>query len=129
MDYRPTTIESNERRWRDALVIVLIPLSLLLLPIGWSIYFVRRYYWLKAHGFWATRAGRDAIEYQELHNGRVQRVIIAGEMVGKGPHLVYIPTEAEWHQTMPQWAQGRREEIIENVQRRLGTKNYEYDFS
>jgi hypothetical protein len=129
MDYRPTTIESNERRWRDALVIVLLPLSLLLLPIGWPLYFVRRSYWLKVHGFWVAREGRDAIEYQELHNGRIERLTIGGEMMVGAPHVVYVPTEEEWRQTMPEWAQGRREEIIENVKRKLGTKRYEYDYS
>jgi hypothetical protein len=127
MDYRPTTIESNERRWRDALVIVLLPLSLLLLPIGWLLYFARRSYWLRVRGFWVTREGRDAIEYQELHNGRVERLTLGGEMMVGAPHVVYVPTEEEWRQTMPEWAQGRRDEIIANVRRQLGTKRYEYD--
>jgi len=129
MDYRPTTIESNERGWRDALVVILIPLSLLLLPIGWPIYFVRRLYWLRQHGFWVTRQGRDAIEYQELRDGRVERLTIGGEMMVGAPHLVYIPTEEEWRQTMPLWAHGRRDEIIANVKRKLGTKRYEYAYS
>jgi hypothetical protein len=127
MDYRPTTIESNERRWHDALVIVLLPLSLLLLPIGWPLYFARRSYWLRVRGFWVTREGRDAIEYQQLHNGRVERLTIGGEMMVGAPHVVYVPTEEEWRQTMPEWAQGRRDEIIANLRRKLGTKRYEYD--
>jgi len=43
--------------------------------------------------------------------------------------VVYVPTEDEWQQEMPAWARGRREEIIENVRRDLGTKHYEYVFS
>jgi hypothetical protein len=129
MDYRPTTIESNERRARDAFAIVLVLLSLILLPIAWPLYFVCRSYWLRARGFWVTREGRDAIEYQELHNGRVERLTIGGEMMIGAPHLIYVPTEEEWRRTMPEWAQERREEIVANVKSKLGTKRYEYDYS
>jgi len=125
MDYRPTKIESNERRWRDVLVILVLPLSL----FSWPLYLVRRWYWLKARGFWAARVGRDAIEYQELRNGRVERLTIEREMMIGAPHVVYVPTEKEWQQTMPAWAEGRRIEIIDKVKRRLGTKDYEYDYS
>ena len=129
MEYRPTTMESNERRWRDAFMIVLLPLALLFLPIGWLLYFIRRFYWLRARGFWVTRQGRDAIEYQELREGGVEELTIGGEMMVGTPHVVYVPNEEEWVQTMPDWAQGRREEIIANVRRKLGTKRYEYVYS
>ena len=122
-------MESNERRWRDAFMIVLLPLALLFLPIGWLLYFIRRFYWLRARGFWVTRQGRDAIEYQELREGGVEELTIGGEMMVGAPHVVYVPNEEEWVQTMPDWAQGRREEIIANVRRKLGTKRYEYVYS
>ena len=125
MDYRPTTIESNERRWRDWLVVLALPLTFL----SWPLQFVRRWYWLKARGFWAAGAGRDAVEYQELRSGRVERLTIDGEMMIGARHVVYVPNEKEWRQTMPAWAQGRRMEIVDNVKRRLGTKHYEYDYS
>ncbi len=129
MDYRPTTIESNERRWRDALVVLFLPLALLFAPVGWLIYFVRRFYSLRSLGFWVAGSGRDAFEYQEPNDGRVERLTIGGEMIIGGPDVVYVPTEEEWNQRMPQWDRGRREEIIENVKRILGTKRYEYDYS
>ena len=129
MDFRPTTIESNQRQWPDALVLVLLPFALVLLPIGWLIYFVRRFYWLRAYGFWVTQTGRDEIEYQELHDGSVDRITIFGERLVSAPHVVYVPSPEEWQQTMLSWARGRREEIIENMKRKLGTKKYEYDYS
>jgi hypothetical protein len=129
MEFQPTTIESNERRWANAFAVLLLVLSLIFFPILWPLYFVRRYYSLRFRGFWVTREGRDAIEYQELHNGKVERLTIDGEMMVGAPHVVYVPTAEEWQRTMPGWAQGRREEIIENVKRKLGTKNYEYDYS
>jgi hypothetical protein len=115
MDYRPTTIESSERPWADIFAVVLIVLSLFLFPITWPLSQLWRYYRLKSRGY-----------DQELCNGKVRRLTIAGEMVVKGPHVVYVPTEAEWQLWMPPWAQGRREEIVENVKRALGDKNYEY---
>ena len=129
MDYRPTTIQSNERPLGDVFAIILIVLSLLLFPITWPLSQLWRYYRLKSRGYYVTREGRDAIEYQELRDGKIRRLTIAGERVVKGPHVVYVPTEAEWQQWMPSWAQGRREEIVENVKRALGSKNYEYVFS
>jgi hypothetical protein len=129
MDFQPTTIESGERRWADAFAVLLLILSLVFFPILWPLYFVRRRYHLRSRGYWVVRQGRDAIEYQEMHDGKVERLIIGGEMLVGAPHVVYVPTAEEWQQTMPEWAQGRREEIIENVKGKLGTKNYEYDYS
>lgn len=42
------------------------------------------------------------------------------ERMSSAPHVVYVPSDEEWRHTMPPWAQGRREEIIQNVKRRLG---------
>ena len=126
MDYRPATIQSNERPWSDAFAVILIVISLLLFPISWPLSQLWRYYRLKSRGYYVTREGRDAIEYQELSDGKVRRLAIGGEMVVKGPHVVYVPTEAEWQRWQPSWAQGRREEIVDNVRRSLGTENYEY---
>jgi hypothetical protein len=129
MDFRPPTIESNDRRWVDAFAFVLVLLSVLFFPILWPLHLVRRHYGLRVRGFWIARKGRDAFEYQELRNGRVERLIIGGELMAIGQHVVYVPNEQEWETTMPLWSQGRRDEIIQNVQRGLGTKNYEYVFS
>jgi len=129
MDYHPTTIQSNERPWSDALAVVLLLLAILLFPITWPISQLWRYYRLKSRGYDVTREGRDAIEYQELCNGKVRRLTIAGEMIMKRPHVIYVPTEAEWQEWMPSWAQGRREEIVEKVKRALGNKKYEFVLS
>jgi hypothetical protein len=126
MDYRPTTIESNDRPWADTFAVILVVLFLLLFPITWPLSQLWRFYLFKTRGYYVTREGRDVIQYQELRDGKVHRLTIGGEMVVKGPHVVYVPTEAEWQQWMPSWAQGRREEIIEKVRRALGNKNYAY---
>ena len=56
----------------------------------------------------------------------VEHLTIGGEMMAVGPHVIYVPTEEEWGETAPEWAQGRRDEILERVKGVLGRKNYEY---
>jgi len=102
-------------RWSDAFAVILLVLFILLFPITWPLSQLWRSYRLKSRGYYVTREGRDAIEYQELYDGKVRRLTIPGEMVVKGPHVVYVPTEGEWQQWMPSWAQGRREEIVEKL--------------
>jgi len=126
MDYRPTTVESNEQPWSDSFAFILFLLLILLLPIIWPVTELWRYYRLYSRGFWVTRKGRDSIEYQERRDRSIRRLTIDGEMLVKGPHVVYVPTENEWERRMPAWAHGRREEIIANVKRDLGTKHYKF---
>ncbi len=129
MDYRPTLIESNESPWSDLLAVLLLVIFVLLFPITWPMGHIQRLYALKRRGFWARRLGRDPIEYQELHDGSMRRLLIAGEMIIGGPHVVYVPSITDWDQSVPEWARGRRDEIIEKVKRDLGTRSYEYVLS
>lgn len=111
----------------------LIPLLLLLLlpfiPAFWLVYYLRRYYRLRSRGFWVAREGRDTIVYEERRAGTNRRLYIQREMMTQGPHLIYVPNEEDWMKHMPEWAQGRRIEIIENVRSALGTKHYDYHWS
>lgn len=129
MDFRPTAHEPGAGGLTDTLMVFLLPLLFLLMLILWPVSQARRYYGLRFRGFWVQRKGRDAIEYQELHDGRIDRLTIDGEMMAIGPHVVYIPSDAEWQQKMPGWARGRRAEIVEKVKRGLDARNYEYDLS
>jgi hypothetical protein len=126
MDYYPTTIQSNERPWSHAIAIVLLLLAIVLFPILWPANQLWRYYRLYSRGFWLRRKGRDSIEYHERRRRTIRRLTIGGEMMATGPHVVYVPTDVEWDRTMPTWARGRRDEIIENVRCALGTKRYEF---
>lgn len=107
------------------LLILLLPL----IPAFWLVYYLRRYYRLRSRGFWVAREGRDNILYEERVDGTTRRLLVQGEMMTPGPHLIYVPNEEDWLKQMPEWAHGRRFEIIENVQSALGTKNYEYYWS
>jgi hypothetical protein len=128
MDYRPTTIQSQEQPWSDAFAVILLLFAIVLFPIMWPVTELWRYYRLYHRGFWARRKGRDSIEYQERRDRTIRRLEIDAEMMARGPHAVYVPTEDEWDSTMPAWARGRRGEIVDNVRRALGTKNYEFVF-
>lgn len=109
------------------LVLLILILLVLLYPFFWLIYQLRRLYGLHFRGFWVHRKGRNDVEYEERDAGGVQRLTIRGELMAYGPSVLYVPTEEEWANEMPEWAQGRRAEILENVRRALGTKNYEYE--
>ena len=111
------------------LILLLVVVLLLFYPLLWFIYQLRRYYRLRFRGFFVTREGRDNIIYEERQAGQVQRLTIYGELMSNDPHVVYVPNEEEWENKMPEWAHGRRAEILENIKRALGTKNYEYDVS
>ena len=104
-------------------------LLVLLFPLLWFVYQLRRSYRLRSGGFWVAREGRDEILYEERRAGETQRLTISGERMTHGARVVYVPSEEEWEKEMPEWAHGRRVEILENIKRALGTKNYEDDVS
>jgi hypothetical protein len=67
--------------------------------------------------------GRDAMYYEELRNGTWDRIDIDGEMlVGKAHHIIYFASTK-----FPDWAFGRREEIVERIKSEFRPPEYEYD--
>lgn len=129
MDFYPTLIESYQRRLSDVSAVFLLIILIILFPLFWLVYFVHRLYSLRMRGFWVAKKGHHTIEYEELRNGEVERLGMYSEMSVGAPNVVYVPTEKEWKQKMPDWAQGRREEILERVKHKLGTRRYEYYWS
>jgi hypothetical protein len=125
-NYRPTTIQSNEQPLRDAAAVIVVLFAFIVFPIVWPATELWRYYRLYTCGFFVTRKGRDAVEYQERVDHTIRRLLIGGEMAVKGRHVVYVPTDERWNRTMPAWARGRRAEIFDNVKRALGTKRFEF---
>ena len=110
-------------------ILLLIVLLALLYPLLWFVYQLRRYYRLRSRGFWVAPEGRDHLVYEERRAGKTQRLTIYAERMASGPRVVDVPNEEEWEKEMPEWAHGRGVEILENIKRALGTKNYEYDGS
>jgi hypothetical protein len=53
-------------------------------------------------------------------------LVIWGELMAKGPRVIYIPSSDEWQHKMPDWARYRREEILNRVRQELGSKRFRY---
>ena len=65
---------------------------------------------------------RDAMFYEELHEGEWRRVVIDGEMlIGRAHHVIYFTSTK-----FPDWAIARRHEIIARIKSEFRPPDYEY---
>jgi len=71
---------------------------------------------LSRRGFHAGRRVGNHWLYEELHEGEVESVELQLEYIGRGEYEIHIPGEHDWVAQMPDWARGRREEIVERLQ-------------
>ena len=66
-------------------------------------------------GWRVGHVGRDGMYYEELVDGKWQRIPIDGEMlVGPAHHIIYFASEEAW-QEYPAWARDRRPEIVARI--------------
>ena len=79
-------------------------------------------------GDWRVRhVGRDGLLYEEFRDGAWVGFAVEGEMlVGRPHHVIYFGSPQEWRH-YPEWAQGRRDEIIARIKSRLRPPDYQYD--
>jgi hypothetical protein len=71
--------------------------------------------------------GRDAMYYEELRDGKWERLKLGGEMLmGRAHHVIYFGNRED-RKHHPDWAQGRRDEIIDRVKTAFRIPDYEYD--
>ena len=64
--------------------------------------------------------------YEELHDGAWRRFDLYGEMaVGRAHHAIDFGSRADWNQH-PEWARGRRDEIIARIKRSCPMPDYDY---
>lgn len=76
-----------------------------------------------AQGWRVGHEGRDMMFYEEKHGGRWRRIPIPGEMLmGRAHHVIYFASIR-----FPDWAEGRREEIIARIKSAFLEPDYEYD--
>ena len=67
---------------------------------------------------------RDSLLYEERHEGEWRRLIIDG---GSGqPHAIYFGSKADWA-SQPEWARGRREEILARLKEACPITEYAYE--
>src|SRR5262245_722686 len=70
--------------------------------------------------------GRDSMYYEETCEGGWRRLDIDGEMLtGRAHHVIYFGSRAKWDQG-PEWARGRREEIITRIKSAFPIPDYQY---
>lgn len=70
--------------------------------------------------------GRDCMYYEERIDDRWQRLEISGEMLmGPTHHVIYFASNEAWNQ-FPEWARGRRPEIIQRIKSAFRAPEYEY---
>lgn len=76
-----------------------------------------------ARGWRVGHEGRDMMFYEEKHGGSWRRIPIDGEMLmGRAHHVIYFTSIR-----FPDWAEGRREEIIERIKSAFPEPDYEHD--
>jgi hypothetical protein len=67
------------------------------------------------------------VYYEELRDSTWRRLAIDGEMLtGRAHHVIYFGSRAAWN-AMPEWARGRRDEIIARVKSVFAIPDYEYE--
>ncbi|MFT5490232.1 MAG: hypothetical protein ACI8V5_000577 [Limisphaerales bacterium] len=55
------------------------------------------------------------VKYEENRDGKIDLLKIPVESIGTGWFVVVIPTRDQWNETMPEWAEDRRDEICKRV--------------
>lgn len=79
-----------------------------------------------ARGWRVGHRGRDEMDYEELRDGRWERIPISGEMLmGRAHHVIYFASPRAWL-AYPDWARHRRDEIVARVKSEFRPPDYEY---
>jgi hypothetical protein len=87
-------------------------------------FFAFRWFWeatkrkrdLLKRGFHVGRRIGTHWVYEELRNGEVASIELPLDYSGRGEYDVHVPSERDWSANMPDWARGRRDEVVERLQ-------------
>jgi len=101
-------------------------LAILLILLGYTLFkgYLRNKYTLRKRGYLVQHVGHH-VHYHELVDGTVRTLDLSGEITVRGPYLLYPPNSNEWDHTVPAWARGRRNEILERVRTFFGREHFE----
>lgn len=83
----------------------------------------------RRRGWRAGHRSRDSLFYEEIVEGRWQRIIIDGQMPFSScdvRHIVWFPSETEWTK-LPDWTMGRRDLILQRMKQELAPPDYKYE--
>ncbi|MEO8497527.1 MAG: hypothetical protein ABI614_20860 [Planctomycetota bacterium] len=73
--------------------------------------------------------GKERLYYEEFKGGQWLRINLFSEMTGNGwrnpQDVIEFPTQNEWA-SLPEWAHGRREEIVARIKSELREPRYDY---
>jgi hypothetical protein len=109
-------------RFAQAFVIVVAIVVAMGGLVGFWIVAAFIHYWRRGYRVrWLT--GNDWIYEERRAGGSVERLPFSREIVGDGypaPCEVHIPSETRWELQAPQWAHGRRAEILEHIAELFG---------
>ena len=73
--------------------------------------------------------GLHVIRYSEFVRLNIEEIVIDGEiLVGTPHHALYIYGPAEWDRRYPDWAHGRRDEIVRRIRSKCPDSEYEYHY-
>jgi len=91
--------------------------------LGGAAVLLLRWYWhstrrlrdLIGRGFYTGRRVGTHWVYEELHAGEVLGLEFELGYVGRGEYELRVPGERDWAAHMPDWARGRRDEVLERL--------------
>ena len=74
--------------------------------------------------YWRWTPGPKACVYEELlEDGGICQLLFVREILGDGypaPSLVWLPNERTWERQTPEWARGRRAQIVQRIRESAG---------
>ena len=96
------------------------------LPCALTVILLSRRVSFRKRGWRIRGHGRDAMEYEEWDRGTF---VFGAELMGRGPitRVVQIPSPEKWDDMLPDWAAGRRAEIVRRIKTFLPESKTRYE--
>jgi hypothetical protein len=79
----------------------------------------------RARDWRVGHSGRDALYYEERHEGVWRRLPLDGE-AGRPHHAIYFGSKVDWAK-QPEWARDRRDEILARIKQAFPITEYAYE--
>lgn len=78
---------------------------------------------LRHRGFRVRFSGPEILLYEEATvGGKTRHLKFRYGPIAKGKLGIYWPSQEAWQREMPDWAKGRREEILDRIRQDLGSR-------